>query len=78
MFHKIGLKMVDSAKSSSPVTGKYGLCNRKKFFIMFRPTLDDLNSRSEIYANCRHIAGALLFKRDRKRKKASGSTKISG
>ena len=70
--HKIGWKMVDRARPFSPVTGKCGLCNREMFFIMFRPTLPDLNSRSEIYANCRHKAAALLIKRERKRKKAPG------
>ena len=67
IIHTIGWKMVDRARPFSPVTGKCGLCNREKFFIMFRPTLADLNSRSEIYSNCRHKATALLIKRERKR-----------
>ena len=74
--HTISWKMVDRAQPFSPVTGNCALCNREKFYIMFRPNLADLNSRSEIYANCRHKASALLIKRDRrKRNIAPGWTK---
>ena len=67
-------KLVDRAQPFSPISGTCALCIKEKFYIMFRPTQAELNSRSEIYANCRHKRSKLLIpppppkKKKRKRK----------
>ena len=66
--HTVSWRMVDKAKPFSPVTGVCALCIKEKFYIMFRPTQADLNSRSEIYSNCRHKQAKLLIEKERTRK----------
>ena len=67
-------KLIDRARPFSPVTGVCGLCIKEKFYIMFRPSMANLNSRSEIYANCRHKHSVLLIKRERKSKSKNKRT----
>ena len=51
----------------------YHGCMQRKYFILFRPTLSNLNSKREIYSNCRHKQSALLVPKERKsRKKPPG------
>ena len=45
-------KMIDRGKPYSPVTGVCQLCVKEAFYILFRPELAELNSRSEIFSNC--------------------------
>ena len=72
LSYKLSWKLMDQATPFSPVSGNCALCTREKFYILFKPTSADLNSRNEIYNNCRHKIAVLLIKRERKRKKAPG------
>jgi hypothetical protein len=72
MDYTVGWTLVDRAKPFSPVSNVCALCIRENFYIMFRPTLADLNSRSEIYSNCRHKQAALLVRKERKKKTRPG------
>ena len=67
---KVTWKMIDRGKSFSPVTGMCHLCVKEAFYILFRPELAKLNSKSEIFSACFHKKAALLIpvKRGRKRK----------
>ena len=65
--YTLSWKLIDRAKPFSPITGSCALCLREKFYIMFSPASADLNSRSEIYCNCRHKQTVLLIKRERKK-----------
>jgi hypothetical protein len=65
--YELGWEMVDRAKPFSPVTGVCALCIKEKYYIMFRPNQANLNSRNEIYSNCRHKRAALLIKKEKKR-----------
>ena len=49
----------------------------EKYFIVFRPNLSDLNSKREIYSNCRHKPPALLVLKGRKSRKNPQDKKIS-
>ena len=44
----------------NPVTGQCKLCLREKFYIVLRPRLATLNSRQEIFSQCRHMESELL------------------
>ena len=55
------------SRTIRPISGKYVLFIKEKFYIMFRPTSADLNSRSEIFSNCRDKISKLLIK-ERERK----------
>ena len=41
-------------------TGKCRLCNREKWYIMFKPDGATINDRSEFYSTCRHRTQNLL------------------
>ena len=60
-------KLIDRGKSFTPVTGVCQLCVKEAFYILFRPDLSELNSRSEIFSACFHIKPALLIKPRRKK-----------
>ena len=66
--YKLSWKMIDKANPFSPVSENCALCTREKFYILFKPTSADLNSRNELYSNCRHNIAVLLVKRERKKK----------
>ena len=55
-------KLIDLAKPYFPVNGKCQLCIKEKFDILFNPQIATINSKSEIYANCRHKRSKLLIK----------------
>ena len=68
---KVTWKLIDRGKNFTPVTGVCQLCVKEAFYILFRPELAKLNSRSEIFSACFHKKPALLVKtvkRGRKRK----------
>ena len=65
-------KIIDRGKPFSPSTGICNLCTSEKFFIMYRPDMAELNSRSEIFNHCRHKKPALLIPPEKK-KKSPGS-----
>ena len=58
--YKISWKIVSKCAHFNPTTRSCPLCLREKFFIMFRPGGATLNSRSEIFATCRHRLKPLL------------------
>ena len=66
--YRVSWKLIDRAKHYSPVNGKCQLCIKEKFYILFYPEMATLNSKSEIYANCRHKRSKLLIKPKRKKK----------
>ena len=66
--YQIKWKLIGRARPFSPVTGKCALCIKEKYCIMFKSELADLNSKSEIYSNCRHKQSELLVKKARKKK----------
>ena len=65
---KVTWKMIDRGKSFSPVTGVCHLCVKEAFYILFRPELAKLNSKSEVFSACFHKKAALLIKVKRGRK----------
>ena len=67
-------KILDRGEPFSPISGKCTLCIKEKFHIIFNPTSADLNSRDEIFSNCRHKISKLLNKRNKsyKRKRPGG------
>lgn len=70
--HTVSWALVDRAKPYSPITGLCNLCIKEKYYIMFRPTQANLNSRSEIYSNCRHKKSVLLIGKEKKKKRNPG------
>ena len=62
-------EIVGKGKPFSPVSNVCTLCNLEKFSILFCPELADLNSKSEMYSNCRHKQSILLVPKKRKKKK---------
>ena len=58
--HTIEWEKVDQAKPFSPVSGICALCNKENFFITFKPGIEPLNSKSEMFSNCRHKKRVLL------------------
>ena len=71
--HQVKWETLGRAPTYSPITGVCALCTKEKYFIMFHPEKADLNSKSEIYTNCRHKQSKLLVpkppKVGRKRRK---------
>ena len=47
-------KILSKTNSYSPTTKICNLCNREIYFIIFKPTLANLNKRNEIMSTCRH------------------------
>ena len=70
--HTIKWKLVDCAKRYSPLSRKCQLCVKEILYILFHPNMANLNSRSDIYANCRHKKCKVLIKPNRKKKPGSG------
>ena len=48
------------SQAFNPSNGQCRLCNKEKYFIMFRPEGATLNARSEFYSICRHKAKHLM------------------
>ena len=53
-------KIMARAKPFCPVTGVCQLCTRENFYIIYKPELATLNTRSEINTHCRHKQAVLL------------------
>ena len=64
--------IVDRGSTYNPTTRTCTLCIREKFYILYHPRISDLNSKTEIYANCRHKQKILLSKKLEKRKNLLG------
>ena len=58
--HTMKWEQVDRAKTFSPVSGICALCTKENFYITFKPGINPLNSKSEMFANCRHKKRVLL------------------
>ena len=71
---KITWKILDRAKSYSPVTDVCHLCNKEAYYIIFEPHLAELNSRTELFSTCMHKKSNLLFKPKRGRPRKSPGT----
>ena len=58
--YNITWKLIARAPAFNPSTKSCNLCLKEKYFIMFRPEGASLNSRSELFATCRHRLKPLL------------------
>jgi hypothetical protein len=58
----VSWKLIDRGRVYSPVTEVCQLCTKEAFYIIFKPEMAVLNSRSELFSSCRHRKSALLFK----------------
>ena len=58
--YNIKWEIVSKAKPYNPVTGVCSLCNREKYFILFKPEMATLNKRDEIVGPCLHKRGKLI------------------
>ena len=55
-------RIVARARTYNHVSDTCRLCLREKFFIIYKPEMSSLNSRSEIAGHCPHKLGQLLLK----------------
>ena len=69
----VSWKLVDRGKIFSPVTGVCQLCTKEAFYIIFKPEMAELNSRSELFSSCRHKKSTLLFKPTSRKSKSPGT-----
>ena len=60
--YEIDWKIVSQAKAFNPVTGICHLCNREKYFILFKQEMASINERDEIAGPCQHKHNKLLKK----------------
>ena len=58
--YNIKWEIVSKAKPYNPITGVCSLCNREKYFILFKPEMATLNKRDEILGPCLHKRGKLI------------------
>ena len=54
--------LIDKAPIFNHTTGSCRLCNKEKWYIMFRPEGATINERTEFYSTCRHRLKNLLCK----------------
>ena len=65
-------EILDRGAPFSPVSEKCDLCTKEKFHILAQANPNQLNSRSEIFANCMHKKSFLLIPKPRGRKRNPG------
>ena len=53
-------KVLNRGALFTPVTGRFNLCTKEKFYVLRKPEMASLNSRQEAGNYCRHIAMSLL------------------
>jgi len=58
--YRIKWKVIDRAAPYNPVTKRCNLCNKEKFYIVYKRSMATLNKRKEIYTVCRHRVKTLL------------------
>ena len=63
---------LDRGQKYSPTKDVCNLCDKEKFYILFRPDIAQLNKRNELWSTCRHKKMALLIK-PKKRLKSHGT-----
>lgn len=59
---------LERGQKYSPITDVCSLCDKEKFYILFRPDIAQLNKRNELWTACRHKKMALLIKPKKKLK----------
>ena len=59
---QIHWRIIDRASPYNPLTKKCNLCNKEKFYIIFKRNMATLNNRNELYSVCRHRVKTLLSK----------------
>ena len=57
---EIKWKYVDKGVEYKPGARTCNLCNKEKYYIIFKPEMAQLNKRNELTAQCRHRRAALL------------------
>ena len=62
IYFNLKWRIIDKAPRYNPMTKRCNLCNKEKFYIMYKPHMATLNKRSEIYTACRHRHMELLAK----------------
>ena len=60
--YDISWRIVSRAQGFNPLTGVCNLCNREKYFILYKPELATINKKEEIVGPCLHKHGKLLSK----------------
>ena len=65
-------KILDRGMPFNPISEICDLCLKEKFHILKESNPNQLNSRNEIFSNCRHKHSLLLIPRDRKKKRMPG------
>ena len=60
--YEIKWTILSKAKTFNPVTNKCRLCLKEMYYICYKPETASLNSRSEIYGDCKHKEGWTLAK----------------
>ena len=70
---KVTWKIVEKGTTYSPVSGVCQLCIKEAYYIIFEPTMAELNSRSELFSTCRHKKSILLVKEKVKKRKSPGT-----
>ena len=64
---ELNWEILDRGEPFSPITNKCALCDKEKFYILFRPESASINSRDEIFSSCRHKKSKLLIPKERKK-----------
>ena len=64
---EVNWEILDRGEPFSPITNKCALCDKEKFYILFRPESASINSRDEIFSSCRHKKSKLLIPKERKK-----------
>ena len=65
-------KILDRGMPFNPISETCDLCLKEKFHILKEMNPNQLNSRNEIFSNCKHKHSVLLIPRDRKKKRKPG------
>ena len=60
--YNITWKLISRANIFSPTTGVCNLCTKEKYYILYRPDMASVNTRSELISSCRHKSSQLLDK----------------
>ena len=58
--YKISWRLLDRARTFSPITGVCNLCTREKYYLMFKPEMCTININDERNKPCRHKSKLLL------------------
>ena len=60
--YRVRWRIIDRASPYNPVTKRCNLCNKERFYIMYKRNMATLNKRNEVYTVCRHRLTTLLSK----------------